>query len=432
MNNDSASTHSCPILYTPSGGTPKVLTSNADIDSAGRELASGTGPLAVDTERASAYRYDDRAFLIQLRRAGSGTFLIDPESNRGATRALAPYLNPLTWIIHCAPSDLPCLAELDLYPAHLLDTEVAGRLLGLEKVNLAAMTETLLGVGLAKGHGKEDWSTRPLPTDWIDYAALDVELLVELAATLDTALAEVGRKAWFDQECEYIRESHLGLLDATGSDPQRWRSLKGIGKLKSPAQLAVARSLWLERDRVAQLQDVTPTRVLPHATIIGIAETLPRSVGAISSIKGFPRRRKGAPHRWLHVVQQALDAPQQSWPQAQKKTNSGRLHHRHWSERAPEIASLFDDISAAVLDFSDSTGIRQDSIVTSSELRNLSWWIAREYPRAHGAIDVSTSDNLPRFDELTSYLITENKRPWQAELVSELVSQKVFLPRRIV
>lgn len=430
MGRTVVSEFSCPILSRPSGGTPSVLSSSADIIRAGRSLAAGFGSLAVDTERASAFRYNDRAFLIQLRRGGAGTFLIDPEANPEATRDLAQYLNPLTWIIHCAPSDLPCLAELSLFPTKLLDTEVAGRLLGLERVNLAAMTETLLGVGLAKGHGKEDWSTRPLPGDWVDYAALDVELLAELAAALETALAEVGRESWFNQECEHIRESHLPLLHQDGPDPGRWRSLKGIGKLKSPAQLAVARSLWHERDRIAQLKDITPTRILPHTALLGIAEQLPRSVGAITAIKGFPRRRKGASRRWLHVVTEALESPENTWPSVSRAPRNGRLHHRHWAERAPELAALYEDISQAMQSFSNETGIRQDSIVTATELREISWWIAKDFPARKNAVDLSVRDSLPACEELATHLLSIEKRPWQARLVADVVSQQVLLPRR--
>lgn len=38
-------------------------------------LAAGTGPVAVDAERASGYRYSQRAYLIQVFRRGSGSFL---------------------------------------------------------------------------------------------------------------------------------------------------------------------------------------------------------------------------------------------------------------------------------------------------------------------------------------------------------------------
>ncbi|WP_459984624.1 ribonuclease D, partial [Mycobacterium avium] len=151
-----------------------------------RRLDRGRGPFAVDAERASGFRYSNRAYLIQIRRAGAGTALIDPVSHGAdpvrALRPVAEVLGSDEWILHSADQDLPCLAEVGMRPPALYDTELAGRLAGFERVNLATMVERLLGFGLAKGHGAADWSKRPLPAEWLNYAALDVELLIELRA----------------------------------------------------------------------------------------------------------------------------------------------------------------------------------------------------------------------------------------------------------
>lgn len=42
------------------------------------------------------------------------------------------------------------------------------------------MLEEKLDIVLEKLHTTEDWSQRPIPEKWIDYAALDVEYLIEL------------------------------------------------------------------------------------------------------------------------------------------------------------------------------------------------------------------------------------------------------------
>ena len=144
-----------------------------------RAQRGGIAGLALDAERASGYRYSQRAYLIQLRRAGAGTALIDPvplpdlsciqEATEGAE-----------WILHAATQDLACLAEVGLHPSSLFDTELAGRLLGYPRVGLATLVETILGAGMKKEHSAVDWSTRPLPEPWLEYAALDVEVLLEL------------------------------------------------------------------------------------------------------------------------------------------------------------------------------------------------------------------------------------------------------------
>src|SRR5699024_10243717 len=131
-------------LLQPRDGTPPLLTTPAQFEAAADVLAGGSGPFAIDTERASGFRYDDRAFLIQIRRRGAGTLLFDPESRSPElSRSLGPVLNGQEWIIHAAATDLPSLAWLDLRPGTLFDTELAGRLAGFELVNLAAMVEQI-------------------------------------------------------------------------------------------------------------------------------------------------------------------------------------------------------------------------------------------------------------------------------------------------
>ena len=171
-------------LLCPAGGVPDVAVAADEIAGAAEMLARGTGPFAVDAERASGFRYSNRAYLIQIRRSGAGTVLIDPVNHGGSPidvlKPLADVLGEDEWILHAADQDLPCLAEVGLRPAALYDTELAGRLAGFDRVNLAAMVERLLGLVLTKGHGAADWSQRPLPEAWLNYAALDVEVLIEL------------------------------------------------------------------------------------------------------------------------------------------------------------------------------------------------------------------------------------------------------------
>src|SRR5690606_42005271 len=96
-------------------------------------------------------------------------------------------------VLHAASQDLPCLLELGFRPRRIFDTELAGRLLGYERVGLGTMVENVLGLRLEKGHSAADWSTRPLPEAWLRYAALDVEVLVELRDALHRELTETGR-----------------------------------------------------------------------------------------------------------------------------------------------------------------------------------------------------------------------------------------------
>lgn len=392
-----------------------------EIADAGRLLASGTGPLAVDTERASAYRYDDRAFLVQLRREGAGTILIDPETVPGAIAesALAEFLNPLDWVVHAAVSDLPCLSDLGLHPTSLVDTEIAGRLLGLPKVNLAAMTEELLGVTLAKGHGREDWSLRPLPPEWLDYAALDVELLVELSDALSAALAELDRIEWLRQESEAVRAAHAPGMNVV-PDGERWRSMKGVGKLKRPEQLVAGRELWLARDRMARERDVSPVTVLPHDVLASIAEKLPRTEADMAALKGFPRRRRGATKLWMRELRSALELPRDSWPARERNSGSPRPHHRTWEDRAPEAAAVLDRLKDGHELLAEDLAIAPETLFRPSDLRDVAWTMS-----GAGGGDVPATDG-----EVRRMLAGMGARAWQVDLMAGLVSEAVLLPRR--
>src|ERR1700712_4887521 len=257
-------------LLTPADGVPELAVTSDQILAAAELLVSGHGPFAIDAERASGFRYSNRAYLIQIRRAGAGSVLIDPvnhgEDPLMVMAPLADVLDTDEWILHAADQDLPCLAELGMVPPQLYDTELAGRLAGFDRVNLAAMVQRLLGLHLMKGHGAADWSKRPLPADWLNYAALDVEVLLELRAAVAAELESQGKTRWAAEEFE-----HLRTYVASPTRRDRWRRTSGIHKVKNPRTLAAVRELWTTRDHIAQRRDIAPGRILPDAAIVNAA-----------------------------------------------------------------------------------------------------------------------------------------------------------------
>ena len=204
-------------------------------------VAAGTGPIALDAERASGYRYSPRAYLIQLRREGSGTALIDPIAFDDLA-SLNEAIGDAEWILHAASQDLPCLREVGLAPVRLFDTELAARLLGYPRVGLATLVEVILGRSMRKEHSAVDWSRRPLPQPWLEYAALDVEVLVELRDVIAAALVESGKDDWAEQEFQHL----IHHVPPPRQDP--WRRTSGIHKAKGRRALAAVRELWTARD----------------------------------------------------------------------------------------------------------------------------------------------------------------------------------------
>ena len=136
-------------LLEPRGGIPDVVESAAALADVVKRFAAGEGPVAFDAGRASGYRYSQRAYLVQLRREGAGTALVDPIDIDDVT-PLAEALTGPEWILHAATQDLPCLRELGLAPTSLFDTELAGRLLGYPRVGLATLVEEITGFRLRR------------------------------------------------------------------------------------------------------------------------------------------------------------------------------------------------------------------------------------------------------------------------------------------
>ncbi len=296
-------------LLEPSDGLPEVVDDARTLADAAAALAAGSGPVAMDAERASGYRYGQRAYLIQLRRAGAGTVLVDPI----ACPDLAPLIRAIDgieWVLHAASQDIPCLAELGLRPSRVFDTELAGRLLGYARVGLGSIVEEVLGLTLEKGHSAADWSARPLPEPWLRYAALDVEVLIELRDALEAELVAAGKMEWARQEFDAIVSAPL---PAPRVDP--WRRASGLHRVRRPRQLAMVRAMWEARDRMAQARDVAPGRILPDSAMVEAALAGPATVEALAEISVFGgRSTRRSLRTWFAAIEAARALPDADLP----------------------------------------------------------------------------------------------------------------------
>ena len=328
------------LLTAPYLGLPELVSTPEQFEEMLTQLAAGSGPFAVDAERASGYRYSSRAYLIQIKRTDGGLHLIDPIPF-GVGSPYFEKLNKL-WqgeevILHASTQDLPCLRELGLNPSILFDTELAGRLVGLPRVGLGALVESLLDIGLAKEHSAQDWSVRPLPEDWLNYAALDVELLIELRNEIEKLLIEKKKLKWAMQE-------FAAILNAPPA-PKRidpWRRTSGMHKVKKRSQLAVVKSLWEARDDLAAHLDISPGRVLSDMAISTIALasdaspiTTKRELEKVLRPIGLRARWFENTPRWLNAVAVALALPEEECPQSRSKSDA-LPPIKIWRDRFPE------------------------------------------------------------------------------------------------
>jgi ribonuclease D len=383
-------------LDTPADGVPPVVETERDLTAAAEAIAAGIGPVALDAERASGYRYGQRAYLVQVRREGSGTWLIDPIACPDLS-PVAEAIGGAEWILHAATQDLPCLAEVGLRPRQLFDTELAGRLIGLPRVGLAAVVEHYLGLSLAKEHSAVDWSTRPLPEPWLRYAALDVEVLVDLRNLMGLDLARQGKDAW-------AREEFQALLGFTGPAPRvdPWRRTSGMHRVRHRRTAAMVRELWDARDTIAQARDVSPGRVLPDAALVDIAMAAPTTADQLPSGHRAVRRYQ---RQWLDAVARAASIPDELLPPMTLRSD-GPPPQRAWAERDPVAAARLTHVRAALTAFSTEHAIPVENVLSPDPLRRVVWT-----PPADRSAD-----------GFAAALEALGARPWQAQVVAPMIA----------
>jgi ribonuclease D len=346
---------------------PPVVDTPAALEQTCERIMAGTGPIALDAERASGYRYSQRAYLIQVRREGSGTHLIDPI----AFDSLVPLdtaFDGNEWILHAATQDLMCLAEVGLYPEKLFDTELAGRLLNLPRVGLAALVEHYLGLSLAKEFSAADWSTRPLPEPWLVYAALDVEVLVELRNLIDADLQAAGKREWAAEEFE-----SLLLFQGPPERKEPWRRVSGVHKARGRRALGVVREIWEARDRIAADRDTTPGRILPDASILDLATAPPKDLNALKSMRIMRNR---GPRRfmseWFDAIERGLALDELKLPTTNQRTD-GPPPPRSWADKNPVAAERLGRCREVVAQIAETNNLPTENLISPQLVRNLAW-----------------------------------------------------------
>jgi ribonuclease D len=376
-----------------------VVASAEGMDRAAHALAAGHGPIGVDAERASGFTYRANAYLIQASRRGSGTFLFDP-TEVSDFAPLQQAIGDVEWIFHAASQDLACLAEVGLVPSRIFDTELATRLLGFERVGLGSVVERLLGITLQKAHSAADWSTRPLPEPWLEYAALDVELLPDLRDAVSAELLKRDKEVIAFQEFEAVR-TKIPKLPAI----EPWRKFAGGGRANNQRTLAMARELWVARDTLARERDVAPGRLFPDASLLAAVKAAPRSPGELSSMKSFHGRasRSELPRWWAAIL---LGKTTDDLPDLHAPGEKPIPHHRGWAERYPAAAARLAASRTAVEAEAETRDIPIENLLTPDLLRRLAW-----APPA----EISA-------DSVNSALADLGARPWQREATSTIIA----------
>jgi ribonuclease D len=354
----------------------------------------GVQKVAIDAERASGFRYSQRAYLIQIAVRDLGIWLVDPVADLDLTDLIAP-LNSTTWLLHAATQDLPCLAELGFKPAGLIDTELTARIVGLERVGLGSVCESLLEIELAKEHSAADWSQRPLTQEMLDYAALDVDVMFELWEKLSELARETEKEAWLAEEFE-----HLLDFKPKPALEEPWRGLPGISRIKDLAKLKIAASLHATRDAIAIEKDIAPGRLIPDRSIMAAVNQAPKSRSDLANNKEFQgRASRTLLSTWWEAIAKAQELEISLEP-AEK--GNGIPNHKSWERRFPDAHHRLEVVRPLVLAMAAELKIPVENLLTPDYLRRVCFEPQQDVAK-----------------QLSEY----GARKWQIDLVTEVIQK---------
>jgi ribonuclease D len=380
--------------------SPVVVVDNQVIfDEFLASLAETNDAIGLDAERASGFKFSNRAYLLQISIYQGSIYLLDPiDLDQYApdwNTQLAKAIEHKTWLLHAATQDLPCLQELGIRPSSLIDTELAARIAGMEKVGLGSLCAELLDLELAKEHSAADWSLRPLSPAMLDYAALDVDVLHELWEKIEANLIEQGKLDWALQDFENL----LSFQPKAPLD-EPWRGLPGLSKIKDLSKLKVAASIWQARNAIAIERDVAPGRLIPDRSVMAAVVAVPKSKSELANNKEFQgRASRSLLATWWEAIEKAPRLEVEL--QAREKGN-GIPSHRSWEKRFPEAHARLEIIRPVMLELATELSLPIENLLTPDYLRRVCFEPQENIERQLGELGA---------------------RQWQIELVAGIISE---------
>ena len=398
-------------LLTPRNGVPEVVSDESQFEKLIADLLNGNGPLAIDAERSSGYRYSQRAYLIQIYRVNGGLHLIDPIPLKDSKlwQKFNKEFSSYEWVIHASTQDLPCLIEVGLKPKLLFDTELGARIAGCERVGLGPLAESLLELQLAKEHSAVDWSIRPLRPEWITYAALDVDILLDIRNAVEKLLIEQNKLKWAEQDFASILKNYESYEFSDMPKPDRWRRTSGMHKVRDRLTMSIVRDLWISRDELAREIDLAPGRVLGDDAIVEIATKRPDNLEAVAKVIGRRTRLEAPPfNRWLNVLNLALKTPIEEQPELRVASQS-LPPIKIWKDRNPLGYARLTHARAALIELSAHIQIPTENLVTPEFVRKICW---QDPPASNSDYENFVTEQLNKM----------GARPWQIELVTPSIS----------
>ncbi len=408
-------------LLSPRHGTPEIVATESEYEKVISALLKGEGPIAIDAERASGYRYSQRAYLIQIYRKGGGLHLIDPIPLKDSKlwQRFNTEFSDIDWVINASTQDLPCLIEVGLKPKQLFDTELGARIAGCPRVGLGALAESLLELQLAKEHSAVDWSIRPLRPEWITYAALDVDILLDIRDKVEQLLTEQKKLKWAEQDFASIIKNYQDYQFTDSPKSDRWRRTSGMHKVRDRLSMTIIRDLWHSRDELARELDLAPGRVLGDEAIVELAIKRPDNLEEVAKVIGWRTRLEAPPFsRWLKVLTASLKTPIEE--QVELRVASQSMPPiKIWKEKNPLGYARLTHARAALIELSKQLQIPTENLITPDYVKRICW---QEPPT-----------NVSEYESFVEGELTRlGARSWQVEQVVSVIAPHLSATEALV
>ena len=303
-------------------------------------------------------------------------------------------------MLHAASQDLACLREVGLDPDRIFDTELAARLLGMPRVGLASVVEELLDIKLAKEHSAADWSTRPLPQSWLKYAALDVELLVDVRDRLVERLAETGKADLAAEEFEAVlhKRGEAARCRAVATP------LRHPRRCATPATSRSRASCGSPATRVRRNSTSHRGAWCPTPRSSPSAKALPRTRRALADLREFTgRASRSELDRWWSAIERGLATDQLP---AVRVPSDSPPPPRAWSMRNPEADARLRLARAGIVEVAEQMDMPVENLLTPDHLRRVAW-----NPPAE-----------PTEEAIGSALAALGARPWQVAATAQIIA----------
>ena len=289
-----------------------------------QEVLSREQRIGLDTEFMRETTYFPQLCLLQIATAEQ-IFCADPLGDFDLSAFWQALTHP-AWIVHSGRQDIEVLfLASGLMPDRILDTQIAAALLGYApQLGYGALVSELFGVELAKTHTRADWSRRPLPEEFLRYAAEDVEYLLPAYDLLAGRLSHEGRLHWAEEDA-------CDLLDRSlyAPDPEAAvHRLKGARYLRGRARRAAAKlAAWRERE--ALRLDRPRQWILKDTVLLALAIAGPAGEAALARTAELPPkllRRSGSELlAILSDAESAASAPDDYEPPPRPDENEKKL-----------------------------------------------------------------------------------------------------------